>query len=142
MGSEVAVALSWLYSTLAQDTTLSGYAPGGVWRAEAPDGTTPPYTIITYQPQQSRDEVVFGGGRAYSDLFFEVCTAGPANVTQTIANAATRIDTLLTVAQQTAITGGTLLASFRSAPVEGDPLINGEVWTNMGGVYRIMIKAS
>jgi hypothetical protein len=140
--NEVALILEWLYSTLSGDSTLSGYAPGGVWRAEAPPSTTPPYVIMTYQPGQSHDEIVFGGARAYSDLHFEVICAGPAKVTQTVANAAARIDTLISVATQTSITGGTILASFRTQPSESDVIIDGEMWTNIGGMYRVMVKAS
>lgn len=142
MASEVAVALQWLYSTLNGDTTLAGYAPGGVWRGEAPPATVTPFVTMIYQPSSSHDEVVFGGGRAFSDLHFDVLAVGPAKVTAALANAASRIDTLLTVGAQTNITGGVLLACFRSSPMEGDPLIDGEVQTNMGGTYRLMLKAS
>jgi hypothetical protein len=142
MASEVAVALAWLYSTLNGDSTLTGYAPGGVWRAEAPPTTVTPFVTIIYEPSNSHDEPVFGGGRAYSDLYFDVVACGPAKMTATLASAASQIDTLLKVSAQTAITGGTISACFRSVPLEADPLINGETWTNMGGTYRIMIKAT
>ncbi|SRR6266516_2076191 len=142
MGAEIAVAISWLYSTLNGDSTLHTSAPGGVWRAEAPPGTATPYVILIYQQNPSHDEIVFGGGRAFGDLFFEIVATGPAKVTQTIASAAGRLDTLLTVSQQTSISGGTLLACYRTQSSESDPLINGETWTNMGGIYRIMMKAS
>ncbi len=140
--SEVDISYQWIQATLTGDSTLAGYIPGGVWRAEAPSGTTAPYVAITYQPNQSKDEIVFGGVRAYSDLYFEVVAAGPATTLQNIASAAGRIDTLLTVTQQTSITGGTILASYRAQPSEADPLINGQVWNYTGGVYRVMIKAS
>lgn len=141
-GNELDIAYQWMQSTLAGDTTLQGYAPGGVWRAEAPDGSAPPYVTITYQPQQSKDEVVFGGGRAYSELYFEVYAAGPAANLPGIANAASRIDTLLTIAQQTSITGGTLMKSIRTQPLGTDPLIDGERWNATGGLYCVMLKAS
>lgn len=138
--SEVAVALSWLYSTLSADLQMQELAPGGVWRTEAPPSTAAPYIILTFQPQPSRDELEFGG-RAFSDMFFEVCAVAPAKTTQTTANAADRIDILLTVKQQTTITGGTLISSYRTQPYEVDVLIDGEPWTNIGGVYQIRIKA-
>lgn len=141
-GNEQDIAYQWIQSTLAGDVTLQGYAPGGVYRAEAPDGTTPPYITITFQPQQSKDEIAFGGVRVYSDLYYEVLAAGPATTLANITSAATRIDTLLTVSQQTVITGGTLIASYRSQPLNTDPLINGEIWNASGGIYRLMVKAS
>lgn len=141
--SEVAVALTWLYSTLSADMQMQEeLAPGGVWRTEAPPSTASPYVILTFQPQQSRDEIVFGRVRAFSEMFFEVCAAGPAKITQATASAADRIDDLLTVDQQTAISGGTLMSSYRTQPFEADFLIEGEAWTNIGGVYLIRIKAS
>ena len=142
MTHEVALALSWIVSTLSGDTTLQGEAPGSVWRAEAPPGTAVPYVIVQYQPGQSRDEVVFGGARAFSDLCFQVIATGPASNGQTIANASARIDTLLTVSQPTAVTGGTIIASYRTAPHETDTILSGETWTDMGGIYRIMAKSS
>lgn len=139
---EMDVVYQWIQATLAGDSTLQSSAPGGVWRAEAPDGTASPYVAITYLSQQSRDEMAFGGVRVYSDLYFDVVAAGPASMLSGVASAAARIDTLLTVAQQTAITGGTVLASYRAQPSESDPLIDGERWNYTGGVYRVMVKAS
>lgn len=139
---EVALALSWMVSTLSNDTTLQGYAPGGIWRAEAPPSTATPYVIVMFQPNNSKDEPVFGGGRAYSDLYFHIFAAGPAKVTQAIANAAARIDSLLTTAQPIAVTGGTIIASYRNAPIESDVIIDGETWSNFGGEYRVMCKSS
>lgn len=139
--NEVDVAYQWIQATLSGDSTLQSDAPGGVWRAEAPDGTTPPYVAITYMPQQSKDVEVFGG-RAYSELYFEVCAAGPAANLSGIASAAAQIETLITITQQTAITGGTIMSSVRNAPVESDPLIEGERWNATGGLYRVRIKST
>jgi hypothetical protein len=131
-----------MISTLSADTTIQADAPGGVWRAEAPPGTAAPYIAVMFQSGSSNDKTTFGGTRAYSDLCFEVFATGPAANGQTIASAAARIDQLLTVPQQTAITGGTLMASFRTRPIESDVLLDGTTWTNMGGEYRIMCKSS
>lgn len=139
---EMDIAYQWIQATLAGDATLQADAPGGVWRAEAESNTPSPYVAITYLPQQSRDEIAFGAVRVFSDLFFDVCAAGPASVLASIASAAAQIDTLLTVAQQTAITGGTILSSYRTQPSESDPLIDGTRWNYTGGVYRVRIKAS
>lgn len=141
MTHEVALALSWIISTL-DDATLQGYAPGGVWRAEAPPGTALPYAIATYQPQLSKDELAFGGVRVYSDLYFHIIATGLASSDETIASAAARIDELLPVSQPTAVTGGTIITCYRTSPITVDTVIAGEQWTDMGGVYRIMCKSS
>lgn len=140
--NEVDIAFQWIQSTLTGDSTLQGEAPGGVWRADAPAGTAGVYIAVTHQSSQGRDGTVFGGGRAFSEVYFEIVAAGPATSAQTIASAAARIDTLLTVAQQTAITGGTLISSFRTQPLEADPLINGVIMNNNGGLYKIVVKAA
>ena len=145
---EIGMAFSWLIATLSGDTTLAGsngYAPGGVWRAEAPPSTTTPFVIVAHQPPSNGDAVVFGGGRAYSDLLFQVNVTGPAKVMQAVVNAASRIDTLITTAAPIVVAGnapGTVIASFRQQPIEEDVLIDGELWTNMGGVYRVFAKGS
>jgi len=145
--TEMTMVLDWMYSTLAGDTTLQGYAPGGVWRSEVPvgvdnDPTPTPFVMITYQPRQSRDEIVFGGARAYSELYFEVVIVGHVDDWQTLSNGATRIDQLLTIGRQTPITGGTISAGYRVQPIEEDPLIAGEIQTNTGGLYKFMAKAA
>jgi len=140
LSDEMSIALAWLKSTLAGDGVLSGYAPGGVSRTFAQPGVATPYVVMQYQ--SGTDYPVFGGARAYSDLYFEIMAVGPAKNTQSIVNAASRINTLLTVTQSTAVTGGTIAASFRTQPMESDPLVDGEQWTSIGGMYRIMAKAS
>lgn len=139
---EVALALGWIVPTLSADTPLQGYAPGGIWRAEAPPGTAVPYVVVMHKQPQSKDEIAFGGVRVYSDLYFDVFAAGPAADGQQIANAAARIDQLLTVPNQTAITGGTLIASYRTSPIESDVILDGSTWSNFGGEYRVMCKSS
>lgn len=142
MASELIVAIGWMYSTLSGDAMLTESAPGGVWRGDAPPGTVMPYIVMLYQPNQSEDKMAFRGVRVLSDLYFEVLAIGPAKVTQTIANAAGRIDELLKVIDPLDIDGGTILSCYRTQPSEADPLIDGETQTNIGGMYRIMLKAS
>lgn len=138
---EVALAFAWLTSTLAGDVTLQGYAPGGVSRTFAQPKTATPYVVMSYQ-NNGVDHPVFGGANAFSDLPFEVMVAGPANNTQALTNAAARIKQLLTVAQPVAVTGGTIISSHRTQPMESDPLVDGEQWTGIGGIYLIRAKAS
>ena len=141
MSTELDLGFSWLTSTLSGDATLAGYAPGGVSRTFAEPKTPTPYVIMSYQ--QGTDQVVFGGGRAYSDLHFQVSVVGPVSDNiQALENAAARVDALLTVAQQTAVTGGTILASFRTQPISTDTLVDGEVWNEVGGVYCLLVKGS
>lgn len=96
---------------------------------------------VLYKPQQSKDVLVFRG-RAYTELYFDVFAAGPGAADATIANAAARIDSLLFIEQPTAVTGGTIISSYRTSPVEADMLITGEVWTNIGNEQCVRCKST
>ncbi len=138
---EVALAFAWLTSTLSGDAPLQGYAPGGVSRTFAQPKASTPYVVMSYQ-NNGVDHPVFGGANAFSDLPFEVLVVGPASNTQALMDAAARVKELLTVVQQTAVTGGTIISSHRTQPMESDPLVDGEQWTGIGGIYLIRAKAS
>lgn len=137
---EITLGFEWLYSVLSTDSTLQGYAPGGVYRSLAPPSTASPYVILIYQA--GTDAVNFGGGRAYASMIYQVKAVGPASNTAGIMNAAARADGLITTGAQVSITGGTILSSFREQPLQIDELVNGEQWSNFGGLYRILVKAS
>lgn len=138
--TESALALTWMESTLSGDATLQGLAPGGVLQTFALPGTTAPYTLVKYV--SGNDHVIFGGGRAYSEMRFHAFVTGPFSALSTIQSAAARIDTLLTVATQTAVTGGTIIASFRDQPINQDEYVDGQKWSSIGGEYCIMAKSS
>ncbi len=137
---ESELGLTWIESTLSGDATLQGYAPGGVEQTFPLPGITAPYTLVTYQ--SGTDQVVFGGGRAYAELRYRVIVAGPVSALSAIQNAAARVDTLLTVDAQTAVTGGTLMASFRDMSVSSDEWVDGAKWHLAGGEYRMFAKSS
>ncbi len=140
MSTEIDLAFAWLNSTLAGDSTLAGYAPGGIRRTFAKPGTTAPYMVMNYQ--DGTDNIVFGGSRAYSEMHFRVVVVSHTNDMQAILSGAARIDTLLTVDTQTNVTGGKILASYRTQPISIDELVEGEEWNQTGGVYCVMAKAS
>jgi hypothetical protein len=135
MPEETSIAFAWIISTLSGDAELAGYAPGGVTRRYAQVATVPPYVVMTYQ--DGVDYPVFGGGNACTDALIEVVVEGPATAMQAIVNAAKRVKTLLTVTVPVAVSGGSIQASFRLHPVETDPLLDGEQWTSLGGVFKV-----
>lgn len=140
MSTEVALVFSWLESTLSGDTTLQGLAPGGVFQTFQMPGTTTPYMLVKFV--SGNDYVVFGGSRSYADMRFRVMVVGPIAGQQALWNAAARIDTLITVGQQTAVTGGIIMASFQDQPVSEDSWVDSAKWDIAGGEYRIMAKGS
>lgn len=142
MSNEVGTAYSWIYSTLSNDSVVTTDAPGGLQRAYMPPGSLSPYIVMLFDQGKSKDYPVFGGGRAYSDLCFQIMVVGNADDTETLINAAARIDVIITVAQQTTVAGGILMQSIREAPIFADTLIEGEQMTNIGGEYHLYIAGS
>lgn len=138
--TETALSLAWIESTLSGDATLQGYAPGGILQTFPLPGTTTPYMLVKFL--SGKDFPVFGGGRAYSDMRFRVLVVGPIATQQTIASAAARIETLLTVTAQTAVTGGIIIGSFRDQPASEDEWVDSAKYHLDGAEYCIMAKAS
>jgi hypothetical protein len=138
---EVSLGFAWIYSTLSGDSTLNATLTGGVWRALAPPSTVAPYVVMIYQAA-GKDSVAFRGTRAYSDLLYQVKAVGPSNSYASLVALSARLDTLLTLATQVAVTGGTILGCYRSSPLQVDELVNGELWSNIGGLYRMVAKSA
>ncbi|MBF6592649.1 MAG: DUF3168 domain-containing protein [Ktedonobacterales bacterium] len=146
MGSETTVAFTWLYSVLSGDATLAGYAPGGVWRGEAPDGTTAPWVVFD---QQSNVDVNNATGyRAMTNGLYQVRVVGPQSAQAAIAAAAARVDALLVpggapTRNASVSGGGVILACFRDSQLATTEVVSGSagdtIWRNLGGIYRIQI---
>jgi hypothetical protein len=143
-GHEVALGFQFLYGVLANDTTLTSYAPGGVYRAMAPPTTATPFVVMAYQA--GSDSTTMNGFRMLDDLLFQVKVVGPATSMTTIANAAKRLDQLLGGTNTGPASGviganlGQCLACYRQSPLAYDELQNAELWTNFGGLYRLIIE--
>lgn len=142
--SAVPILLEWIYSQLSTDSPLQGYAPGGIWRSEIPSGageapTPTPYIVYTYDPSQSKDETAFRAKRAYSELCVEVVIVGTVNDWTNIVSGNDRIDALLTVNSIVTLSEAIISGGFRITPLESDPLIAGNINTNLGGLYKFFV---
>jgi hypothetical protein len=138
--NEVDLGFQYFASKLSSDSTLLGCAPGGGYRTLAATTTLTPYWIAIFMAGTTTTN--FGGVRGYVSLLYQVKAVGPASVTGQIANAAARIDTLITSATQQAVTGGIIKSCIQTQPIEMDELVVKETWTNLGGLYRLMITAT
>src|SRR6478609_406498 len=101
--NEAIAGFEFIYATLSGDSTLTGYAPGGVNRAMAPPGTATPFIVMAHQA--GRDVVTMNAFRMMTDQLFQVKCVGPANNMAGIANAAARMDALLKLTSGS-VTGG------------------------------------
>lgn len=141
---EVALGFAWMMSVLTGDSTFPAQASGGIWRAKVPAEASPPlgsppYCVLIYQA--GSDSMRFGG-RAYSSMLFQARMVGPSISSATLETAAARLDTLLTLTVETAVTGGTIKACFRFQPLQLDEMVEGVEWTNIGGLYRLIAKST
>src|SRR5690349_11906047 len=91
--NEQMLAFIWLSQTLGGDSTLAGLAPGGVWRSLAPPQEAIPFVIMAHQA--GADNVTLDGWRVLTEMTMQVKAVGPASMTDTLAQAAARIDRLL-----------------------------------------------
>lgn len=143
-GHEVALGFQFLYGVLSADSTLAGYAPGGVYRALAPPTATTPFVVMIYQA--GSDSVTMNGFRMLDDMTYQIKVVGPANSMASIASAAERVDQLLGGTNTGPTSGvigsnlGQCLACYRQSPLAYDELINAELFTHLGGLYRLIIE--
>lgn len=144
---ESVLGFQWLYSTLSGDATLLGYAVGGIWRSLAPPEQATPFVIISHQ--SGSDVTNAFGVRIITEQLFQVKAVGPASNMAPIASAAEQLDTLLGGTTSGPASGfitvssvniGKVLACWRQTQIAVDELVNGEVWTNLGGLYRMQIE--
>lgn len=138
---EVVAGFQWIYSVLSPDSTLATYAPGGVYRSMAPPDTAAPYVIMAHQ--SGLDVLTVNAFRLMDNLLYQVKAAGPASQMTAIAAAALRIDQLLCPNEGSGsgtVAGGYIGNCHREQPIFIDELVNGETWTNVGGMYRLEIK--
>jgi hypothetical protein len=138
--NEVDLGFQYFATQLSSDATLLGYAPGGGYRKQAPAKTLVPYWIAIYMSGTTTTN--FGGIRGYVSLLYQVKAVGPDSQTAQIASAAARIDALITTATQITVTGGIIKSCIQQQPIEMDEPVEKEQWTNIGGLYRLMITAT
>lgn len=125
-----------LYSLLSGDATLSGYAPGGVWRNIAPAGTDG--VVVTFGQQSSVDTYTFSE-RAMVDMLYQVKAVAPGGSAGTAWDAADRIDSLLTDGSLT-IGSGTVLRVRRQSSISLTETDGGETYQHVGGIYAITVQ--
>jgi len=141
---EINLALAWLNNTLLGDSTLAANAPGGIHRAFALDGSAEPYVIFAHQ--SGSDVTTMNGVRLIVESTFQVKAVGTVDYQSEVVAAATRIDDLMGGEEglrNIAVSGGYIYAVWRQSPLWADEgPTNGQIISNVGGLYRIQISQS
>lgn len=140
--NEAWLGFQFFYGILSVDATLASLTPGGGYRAMAPPNAVTPFWIMSLQ-SPGADSLTMNAVRILSNPLFQIKAVGPASLTQQIANAAERIDELLGGNQglrNQTIMGGFIGACYRESVLQLDELVAGELYTNIGGVWRLQIQ--
>lgn len=137
MSHEVAMAYSFLYGQLSGDTIIKTNAPGGVFRGIAPSGATAPFVIMSFQ--SGFDVLTANVERLMSQPLMQVKAVGPGSSMTKLSLAAAEIDDVLK-RQSGTVTNGLILSCYRESPLQYDEVVNGEMWTHLGGLYRLLIQ--
>lgn len=140
---EIFLGMQFLDSTLRNDAQLMALLTGGLYRGTADEGTQPPYGVFAFQA--GSDTTTMNGVRLLVSALFQVKAIGSSDETLTLAQAAERIDQLLggppNGPVSGSVTGGYIAACYRQSPIWIDePPIEGEQWTDIGGLYRLQIE--
>lgn len=129
-----------MIAKLANDATLSGLAPGGIYRDTAPQGVSTPYVIVS---QVSHEDDYSIGSQAFESIRYLV-KAVDMNTSGTAAQAvADRVQTLLQTVTLT-ITG------YRSVWVQREERVvyvevddaSDRRYQHRGGIYLVMVEPS
>lgn len=129
-----------MIAKLANDATLSGLAPGGIYRDTAPQGVSTPYVIVS---QVSHEDDYSIGSQAFESIRYLV-KAVDMNTSGTAAQAvADRVQTLLQTVTLT-ITG------YRSVWVQREERVvyvevddaSDRRYQHRGGIYLAMVEPS
>lgn len=125
-----------IYSTLSGDATLTGLAPGGVWRGVAPSTTNG--TWVVFNLVTELDEYTFTL-RAMLESVYQIKAIAPGESALPAWNAAERIESLLTD-QPLTIESGRLLMVRRQQVVSMTETDGGEQYQHVGGLYAITVQ--
>lgn len=126
-----------LYGVLSGDATFMAYLTGGLHQVLAPTGTTPDYALLIHQSATDVNAAV--ASRIMTTLVFQVKIVGPATDEANLRAAYVRADGLLQPSGLALRNTNGTLACFREQTFSVGELVNGALWLNIGGLYRVIV---
>lgn len=134
---DILAAEQWITSKLSGDATITGVVGNRIYTHLAPDNTTFPYILISYQT--SKDVVWVGANRVLTSINYVIRAITMAGSFSGIGNTAARINTVLHAASGT-VAAGVVLGCVRIAPfVMVDPG-EGVQYRHLGGIYKLWVQ--
>lgn len=136
--SEHTVTATWLYTTLSGDATLASLVSTRIYDTVAPQGATLPYIIFHHQGGHDVRGATEATRIMSSDLYL-VKMIAQSNSFTPVDTGEARIDALLHRKFGTAA-GGTVVASYREQQHLSKYMIDGVMFVEKGGIYRILTQ--
>jgi hypothetical protein len=139
--SETAQAFAWIQSTLQADSAWVAASTGGLAQGFADIGTVPPYT--RYMQQSNADSLTMNARRLFARGLFLIVAVGPTSNYAALVTIADRIDALFGSTSSVALSpSGGILESYREQSYAADYPVNGQAWSELGGLYQIDVQAN
>lgn len=125
---------------LANDATLTGLAPGGIYRDTAPQGVTTPFVIVS---QVDHDDAYAIGSAAYQQVTYLIKGVHQSTSGTTAQQIADRIQVLLQGAALT-MTGYRLMLLDREGSIAYTEVDDGSDrrYQHRGGTYTVTAEAT
>lgn len=128
--------LAWLLATLKADATV-GALEGGVWPLQAPEGTAPPYAVIS--PMGGHDVMAVAGQRLMYEGTYQVRVWGYATQSDSLNTADNAADAALH-RHSGSTARAQILSCLRDNPLPVQPDFDGQqLRIGIGGLYRLQI---
>ena len=125
-----------LYGVLSGDATFMA-AVTGVFQVLAPTQTTPDYCLLIHQ--SATDVNATTAARIMTTLLYQVKVVGPAQDESNLRSAYARADALLQPGGRALTNTNGTLACYREQTFSVGELVNGALWLNIGGLYRVEV---
>lgn len=141
-GKELALTEQWLYGRLAADAALIAEVGGAlatrIYADVAPLGTASPWVVFQLQTPQADTRGV-GNVRILTNGQYLVRGIAASTDLTRLDTIAERIDALLNHVQG-AITGLTVVASYRIRPFRLTEIVDGVSYLHLGGLYQLLVQ--
>lgn len=125
-----------LYGVLHGDSTFAA-AVTGIYEVLAPTQATPDYCLLIHQ--SATDVNATTAARIMTTLLYQVKVIGPAQDEANLRAAYARADALLQPGGRALTNTNGTLACYREQTFSVGELVNGALWLNIGGLYRVEV---
>lgn len=129
------IARRWIFQQL---DSLSGVVP----TSRIPPGPWPPNIIYLYVVEQApgNDQTALGGKRVQTQPLYLVCVIAAGESLAALEDTATTLDMLLHDQAGEVTTGGRVLSCTREQPFSRTEIDKHDVYTYLGGLYRLQVQ--